>query len=254
MSVIIATPFKGVEGFAPYISSLIGTTTVLNKLGIEWDYWSLPGCAYVDDARNEMASRFLRDCDAKSLIFIDSDMSWTPEGFLRLLGADADVVGGCYPMKNNWTSWTCVWDTDEAGVPVGRQRADGEGVLLKARCLSGGFTKFSRVALERLKDSVGSYRIAPLHHPDPASLPPIYDFFTRIREGEAHHGEDISFGVRWSKIGGEMWIEPNIDFGHTGMKEWRGNLDGWLRDLRAVQQAEATGDLTAMVQMMAAAE
>jgi len=249
-SVVIATPFYMVQGFSPYIRSLVQTTRALEAAGIPWDYWEISGGAYVDDVRNEFASRFLTDSDADALVFIDSDMEWDVEGFFRLLTADADVVGGCYPMKNNWTAWTCIWATED-GVPVGRARADGNGPLVKAERLSGGFLKVTRRALERMRDADPDawYSVRAAHDTSEGEKPRLYDFFTRRREGRHHLGEDFAFSERWKACGGDLWIEPQISFGHVGTKTWTGNLDGYLRGLKATQDAEATGDIAAMARL-----
>lgn len=238
MDLIIATPFYEGRGFAPFISSLTATVRELTKLGIEWDFWSLSGHAYVDDARNEIATRFLQDSDARRLIFIDSDMSWDVPGFLRLMTADAPIVGGAYPVKNAWDRWTCVWERDDEGHCVGRERADGGGWLLAAEVVSGGFLKIERGALQMLAPHVKRYQTHLIGSDGPTEQEWI-GFFTR----EHPHGEDISFCKRWQALGGKLWIEPQISFGHTGQRTWSGNLHETLAGRAKADAALVSGSV-----------
>lgn len=237
VEVVIATPFYEGRGFAPFISSLVATARELTRAGIEWDFWTLSGHAYVDDARNEIATRFL-ETKAQRLIFIDSDMSWDVEGFMRLMTADAEIVGGSYPVKNAWDRWTCMEMRSEDGYCLGRARADGGGHLLRAEIVSGGFLKIERTALEKLAPHVKRYRTGLVGSDASPDAPEWLGFFTR----EHPHGEDISFCNRWKAIGGELWIEPQIEFGHTGQQTWTGNFDTSLRSRVQAQDALARMD------------
>jgi hypothetical protein len=42
------------------------------------------------------------------------------------------------------------------------------------------------------------------------------------------YGEDVYFCKRWRNMDGEIFIEPRIDFIHTGGKHWKGNYHEWL--------------------------
>lgn len=56
------------------------------------------GCPYISAARATMLRKAL-DAKATAVVFIDSDVSFPPEDFLRLINTDDDVVAGTYRFK-----------------------------------------------------------------------------------------------------------------------------------------------------------
>lgn len=217
MKLLIATPFYNVSGFSPYISSLMKTVALLQKLGIEYDYWELSGDSYIDRARNTIANTFMRS-EYTHLLFIDSDMSWDLAGFGNLLKADVDVVGAGYPCKNNWDHFSCILLSEPDGKPI----VNEEG-LIAAWGVPTGFMKIRREAFEKLAAADPDNFYWEGQGEDAVK---IYNFFGRIPP----MGEDISFCRRWvEKAGGELWVEPRITMGHYGVKKWEGNYHEFLK-------------------------
>lgn len=232
MKVIIATPFYELKGFSPYISSIVHTVKMLTQLGIEHEFWELSGDSYVHRARNTICTKFLEDPDATDLFFLDSDMQWNPDAFVKMLMLPEEVVGGSYPVKNNWAQWTsvAVFQEEENGKrhPIGRFLGDGSA-LIQAEMLSAGFLRLKRTALEKFRD----------HYPDARYKEPFADpeysdrdyiaFFEAIREDGLLWGEDMMFSRRLKQMGMPLWIYPNVEMGHYGVKGWTGNYDRFLR-------------------------
>ena len=128
MRVVIATPFYELKGFSPYIQSLQATIRLLGQCGIDWRFMDLSGDSYVHRARNTMCDTFLQDPDATDLFFIDSDMSWNPQAFVKMCLLPEEVVGGSYPVKNCWKAWTSLphWQEENGkNVLKGRELGDG---------------------------------------------------------------------------------------------------------------------------------
>ena len=49
-------------------------------------------------------------------------------------------------------------------------------------------------------------------------------FDTVIEEGTRRYlSEDYTFCRRWQKLGGEIWLDPNINLNHYGTIPFRGN-------------------------------
>lgn len=216
LKLLIATPFYEVKAFSPYISSLMKTVALLQKIGVEYDYWELSGDSYVDRARNTIANKFM-ETDFTHLLFIDSDMSWDLEGFSRLLKADVDIVGAGYPCKNNWDFFSCVLNCHEDGRP----KVNEQG-LLSAWGVPTGFMKIRREVFERLAEADPDNFYIETIDEEPVKR---FNFFGRVPP----LGEDISFCRRWvEKAGGELWVQPNITMGHYGVKKWEGNYHEFL--------------------------
>src|SRR6185436_1571664 len=91
------------------------------------------------------------------LFFIDSDMSWDAEGFIKMILVPEEVVGGAYPVKNKWDAWTSIPKLD-AKTNDGTKRLRGRALpdgshLIEAEVLAGGFLRIRRSALERFRSA-----------------------------------------------------------------------------------------------------
>lgn len=232
--IIIATPFYEMKGFSPYIRSLTKTLIALEKLKIEYDFFEISGDSYIGRARNTLCARFL-ESDASHLVMIDSDMEWNVEGFMNLLKADENVIAGNYPRKNAWTSWSCKPILHKDRTPVVKITISGTP-LIEAETVSGGFICIKRDFLQRFKvfyrnqnDDLTYYD----QDADPENPERLYTaFFENIRRNQAITGEDVGFCQRARNMGEKIYIEPNIDFGHYGVKGWNGNYDSYLKTLK----------------------
>jgi hypothetical protein len=103
-NVLICTPGRSME--AEYVQSLTDTIAHLQKNGISYKY-STQYSSQVDAAREStiMGSTFLDIFNNKPLLgqatydkifWIDSDMSWTIDDFLKLYLSDKDIISGLY--------------------------------------------------------------------------------------------------------------------------------------------------------------
>lgn len=235
MKVIICTPFYEMKGFSPYIFSMVYTVQLLTGSGIQFEFWELSGDSYVDRAKNTLFNKFLEDPDATDLFMIDSDMQWNPDSVLKMLMLPEQIVVGSYPQKNAWGRWTStptlVADEKDPNKlhPIGRVLEDGSA-LLRSDYLAGGFMRIKRDVLQRFKDKYTEdvYTDASA---DPGVPERKYTnfFICEVKDG-LRWGEDRVFGKKLAAMGEEVWIYPNIEFGHYGVKGWHGNFDRFLRN------------------------
>lgn len=104
INVVICTPGRMME--AEYVKSLIATTEYLNKNDISF-YYSNQYSSQVNAAREStvMGSRFLNafatepfsgEFTYDKIIWIDSDISWEVEDFMKLYESNFDIVSGLY--------------------------------------------------------------------------------------------------------------------------------------------------------------
>ena len=103
-NVLICTPGRMME--AEYVKSLVATITVLKDKNISYLYLN-EYSSQVNAAREAtiMGSRFLSawateplsgEITYDKIIWIDSDISWTPEQFIQLYESKYDIVSGLY--------------------------------------------------------------------------------------------------------------------------------------------------------------
>jgi hypothetical protein len=214
--ILIATPFYQVSGFSPYIRSLAHTIIMLLKeTDVDVDFMELSGDSYIDRARNTIAHEFLKT-DRTHLVFIDSDMSWNLEGFLRLMIADVDIVGAGYPCKNNWDFYSCALNCHSDGRPI-----VNENGLISAQGIPTGFMKIRRNVFEKIAEAYPDdyYMIGGEKH---------HNYFGRMIVNGNNLGEDISFCYRWTQAGGAIWVEPRVTINHYGIEAHTGNYHEYL--------------------------
>lgn len=96
--VVIATPGNNFE--VGYLKSLMDTVAMLNEKKISYKFVSGQS-SIVSEARNQTICDTEKNHEVlngeityKKIFWIDSDMGWTPEHFLKLYESDLDIVSG----------------------------------------------------------------------------------------------------------------------------------------------------------------
>lgn len=129
--VMVGLPVYG--GYDPhFITSLMDL--LVQRIPVALAMKTCIGDSLVSRARNRIAAAFLRS-DCTHLLFLDTDLIFSPEQIARLVGHDEPIVAGLYPKKQRELGWVCnllpFEAMDERGLkPV---RYAGTGCLLIAR-------------------------------------------------------------------------------------------------------------------------
>lgn len=195
-----------------YIGSLTATIGDLARAGLEVDWLLHQGDCHVDDARNACVAKFL-ESGAKKLLFIDDDVGWYPEEFLKFIKHDRDVVAALYPQKKDDVTYPV-----RLLPPPFQAEADG---LLQVEAVPTGFLMLSRAAVEKM----ASLSQEIIH--DNKSMPLIFE--RGVLDGRRWSG-DFWFSRKWTEAGGTIWIDPEISLSHQGSKTWEGCFGEYLRE------------------------
>jgi hypothetical protein len=153
---------------------------------------------------------------------------------------------GSYPQKNSWARWTstpALVDDNGTARPVGRMLEDGTA-LIKAEYMAGGFVRIKRDLLQAYRDkfTADQYTDPSADSSKPERL--YTNFFQcEVKDG-LRWGEDRFFGKRLKELGVDVFIYPNIEFGHFGIKGYFGNFDKWLRNPELQKQDSPEHALT----------
>ncbi len=212
----IATPVMGSPD-PEYVHSILQTQLALFAAGIEMDWTLLVGECHVDDARNFLVREFLEG-DCTDLLFIDADEGWSAVELVRLASYDCDVVAGVLPRKS---------DTDEGypvRLPQGSIQTDSRG-LIEVEGVGTGFMRIRRNVLEQM------YGAEPRKHRDKADEPRKHQIpiiFERDYVDNLRLSGDYAFCRKWKKLGGKIFIDPDMGFAHVGTKVWTGHLGHYL--------------------------
>jgi hypothetical protein len=204
-TIFIATPCLDGNVSAHYTASLVRSVALLQQRG-----WRTPhidfeiGNSLIADARNKLVARFLAS-DSSDLVFIDADLSWSPEDLLRLVSFDAPFVAGVYQRKSR----TKIDFAVKFGATIGM---DAQRLMAVER-VGTGFMRLRRDCLERLVAANPGLRLVNPADPADPNFHALFD--TGIVDGQ-FVGEDFTFCDRWRAIGGQVLIDPAMNFGHHG--------------------------------------
>lgn len=245
--VMIATPSFERRPSVDYVLSLCGTQELLRKHGIGCHLAIIGHDPHIAEVRNVLARSVLVDrLDVTDLFYIDDDIGWPPEKVVEFVQRSEDVVAGVYPKKNDSGSWPCTLESDD-GKPIERNS------LYRATLVPAGFLRIKRHVLEKLSQRVQKYQepnlnggyvwnffearlvdlemealrsvdIDMLSHEEAKALLKQAIGLTLGSNLAQYWGEDYWFTTRWREMGGECWIDPDIDFTHAGAKTYTGNL------------------------------
>jgi hypothetical protein len=188
--------------------SLIRLCTESNPLGLKFSVVPGGGCD-VAHARNLLLHYCLTKTDAGRLVFIDSDVVFTPRDVFRLcawLEAGVGIISGIYPRKSLELGWS---------LSGGAQTSEVFPELWESPDLCTGFLGLDvRTVLQPMIEQ----------YPETA-----YEIEDRVYRGETAHelfamgvvnrrrlSEDYYFCHRAKAMGYKLFIDSTIQLGHVG--------------------------------------
>lgn len=182
---MIATPCHRAQVHVRHAASLFRTAQLAHQAGCHVEYTTL-GSTHLAYARNLLVARAL-ETGFSHLLFIDDDISWAPDGPLRLLAHGREVVGGCYSDRRGH---------HQVGWSNPRPAPDAPKPLVEVDWLGTGFLMLSRAVMERMTAA----------HPDGQ-----FAFGVDLSQGE-----DKVWCGRWRALGGRVFCDPSIALVHHG--------------------------------------
>src|ERR1700734_1622029 len=156
--VMIATPVSSRPTFQ-YMTSLLDTIAQLERAGIAHECVFVRGNSNIPQARNELVAHFLAS-ECADLVFLDEDIRWTADTFIRLLACEHSFCGVTYRKKidlpaNAPMRW--MWYGEPAFNADGSISSDGAGFYRYKR-VAMGFTKIGREVFDRLIEARPEWR------------------------------------------------------------------------------------------------
>jgi hypothetical protein len=208
--VMIATPAYEGKVHAHYATSLVDTALVLAQNGYASDIRLACGGSLLVHDRNRILMAFM-DSDSDYLLCLDSDLGWPPQAVLRLLQADKEMSGGCYPARvGGGFHFRPVFNEN------GSIAMDKETGLLKMAYIPAGFMMLKRSAIEKMQQHFAHTYYKP-KDPRNKDTGGYMLFALEVYEGE-FWGEDYVFCRRAAEAGVDIWVDPMIEFNHAGIE------------------------------------
>ncbi len=150
-------------------------------------------------SRDILTAHFLRS-SATHLLWVDSDMGWSAEDVAALLATGKDFIGGAYARKHE--------ELELAPELFGPR----EGELIEVRHAAAGFLLLTRRCVEQMTAAHPELNYDTPRGPACALWSPLF--------GKMPYGEDVSFGLRWRKLGGKIWMHTRVVLKHFGDHEY----------------------------------
>jgi hypothetical protein len=167
------------------------------------------GDSLVSRARNSLAADFLAS-DATHLLFLDTDLIFTPQQITRLISHDEAIVAGLYPKKQPELAWVC-------NVLPG-QVPDARG-LQRVKYIGTGCLLIRRDVLERMTAEIPSCayitdagQIQRTEH----DLFPVGPMFDPEQQIVRYHSEDWGFCRRALDLGYDIFADTLVALKHVG--------------------------------------
>ena len=251
--VAILTPCYGSLCFVNYVSCLINTMNFLNGVGIPVKVEFCRNDSLVSRARNNLIAKAMNDPTVTHFMFIDNDITWSPIDIIKLLIAEKPIVGGIYPIKNfDWSRLlanpTVVqdWLKKKNESQLGSMMSDEDFIqyrmvrynvnhlgpnleikqnLAQVKHLATGFMMIQRNVIEKMSRAFPSTKyvddVGFLHGSENDFAYALFD--CGVEEGH-YCSEDWLFCNRWSKMGGQVWMDVSINLVHTGNQDFKGSF------------------------------
>ena len=220
--VIFMTPAFDHTVTVGFLKSFYESAIILAQNGIDCSFQCFGGDPYLAKVRNLLVSTCLkRFPQATDFFFLDADIEWDPHAVLKLVQRPEPIVAGIYPKKN---------DTIEFPAAVrmtkdGKQLIEKNGLLV-ADLVPTGFLRVKRHVYEEMA------KVSPQYKDGTSGGEVCWNFFEMgfFKEDQGDGtagqwwGEDYAWGRRAQSMGYDLFIYPDIEFGHRGGKTWRNNF------------------------------
>lgn len=225
IKVLIATPSYDGKFDVRYLNSLFETQKIADQHNVQILPYFLCYDSLIQRARNDYF-RTAYQAGVDVLFFIDSDIGWNPEDFIKIVKNKYDVVGGTYRKKTNTEELYAFKAYDLANNDF-KLTPDAEGIL-EVNGLGFGFTKFSKFAVKTLWENEQSFY---------GGKDNIENLTKNICECIVNKdndfvSEDIIVGFKWKKLGYSTYLDTTIDLIHVGNTEFTGDIRKWLQGWR----------------------
>src|SRR5581483_4304975 len=237
-NLVVATPCFGGQVSTIYATSLFNLQQAVQKLtNVKLKVHLRDGDALITRARANLVTLFLDDPAATHLLFVDADIGFAPEQVFRLVESGAEMVAGCYPIKQvNWDKAQRAMQAGRANLPAASldyvlEVNDPDRVVVvngftRVRYAGTGFLMIRRHVLETMCAHYASLQFQREHSHDALAGSQnrfaLFECLIDPADG-TYLSEDFAFCKRWTDIGGEIWADLDSRLDHVGPSVFRGD-------------------------------
>lgn len=247
----ILTPCFGGICHINYLTSLIQTISLFKDLNIELKIEFCKNDSLISRARNNLIARAMNDPECTHMLFIDNDITWQPIDIIKLLISEKDLIGGIYPLKRyDWEKLVQPGFIDslierKKNSQFAEMISDTEMIkfnllkynvnylsnsleivhnLSKIKHLPTGFMMMTRKMIQNMMTAFPSTKytddVGFLNKEENDMAYALFD--CGVEDGH-YYSEDWLFCHRWSKMGGDVWMDVSINLVHSGVEDYNGS-------------------------------
>jgi len=252
----ILTPCYGSMCHVNYMCTLMKTIELFRIYNFPLQIEFCKNDSLVSRARNNLVAKAMNDPETTHIMFIDSDITWDPMDIFKLILSEKPLVGGVYPMKHYFwdkivpkpedkkTPIETMLETKNGNSYLSNVVSDAEMIqynllkynmnyisshlsiknnLAEVRHLATGFMMIHRSLLESMMAALPQTKYVD----DVCFLKPeennyAYALFDCGVEEGHYFSEDWLFCHRWTKMGGQIYVDVSISLVHSGMEDYKG--------------------------------
>eukprot|EP00798_Chlamydomonas_sp_ICE-L_P017743 gene17743-24103_t len=231
--VLVATPCYGGTMTAAYFLSILKTlSAVSSRPDIRLSFYTLSNESLITRARNTCVAHFLAH-DFTHLFFIDADVEFQPEAFLRLVDCGKDNAAAVSAASGGGAdapqllSAALNFNINVANIGTSRDMFDRGFARVKYGAT--GFMIIRRSVFDAMRMAYPDQQYVNDTLDEPAARPHNWLFFDCALDPETRQylSEDYSFCRKWVRIGGTVWADVVSPLTHVGTHRFEGNV--WLK-------------------------
>lgn len=254
VKLMVATPCYGGLMYESYVKSIISLTEVCRERNIKFTLFTLTNESLISRGRNTCVAAFLAS-DCTHLLFIDADITFSPDSVLRLIACEKELCGCCYPKKTldlkkaisvvntehissdeelmakslhyvvNFKPINV--STNEHGQKV--TQVNIEDGFAEVSELGTGFMMIRRSVFDKMRQAFpdDTYVNDLDLMKEDEFKDKFWLFFDTIRHPESRRylSEDYAFCYKWtSGCNGQIWMDLLSPLNHTGTFTFKGNV------------------------------
>jgi len=242
---LIAVPCYDQQVTEPFFMSMIKLTMGCKNMGLKFGLSTISD-SLITRARNNLVAKFMSNPEFTHIMFIDADIGFDYEDFIKMLWHDKEIMTGSYPIKS--IDWAKIHRLATSGhepddlmakglryvinpVKSGSGEISVENGALRIYDAGTGFMLIKRSVIEKMIEAYPHLKFTD----DTGSLSQeekkwTYNFFDAYIDDETNRllSEDYGFCRYWQKIGGEVWVDPSIELLHLGRMKYEGRMLDYL--------------------------
>ena len=187
-----------------YFHGMLNFASYAMGNGIPFSVETLPNCSLISLGRNIMLGRVMKDPDWTHIMWIDSDIEFSPECIHSMILDDKPIIGGFYPKKG--------LPVDFASSPM--PNGEDTETSFETDYVATGFMLIKREVVEAMMEA---YPERKFKYQDELEFYDLFSPYIDHDNGSLYLTEDYAFCKLARAIGYKSYMSKRFVLGHHGV-------------------------------------